>query len=74
VEIITKNGATKKPNIIVNNYNPEIIFAPNPHNPSFNSMLMTNLLSGRGGDDIHSSPLDDWAEEQVLGRGNNEKK
>lgn len=57
VEIITKNGATKKPNIIVNNYNPEIIFAPNPHNPSFNTMLMTNLLSGRGpGDDIHSSP------------------
>ncbi|KAH8251763.1 hypothetical protein KR038_007317 [Drosophila bunnanda] len=55
VEIITKNGATKKPNIIVNNYNPEIIFAPNPHNPSFNSMLMTNLLSGRG-EDIHSSP------------------
>ncbi|XP_034131456.1 uncharacterized protein LOC117585829 isoform X2 [Drosophila guanche] len=55
VEIITKNGATKKPNIIVNNYNPEIIFAPNPQNPSFNSMLMTNLLSGRG-DDIHSSP------------------
>ncbi|XP_062125187.1 uncharacterized protein LOC133838198 isoform X1 [Drosophila sulfurigaster albostrigata] len=55
VEIITKNGATKKPNIIVNNYNPEIIFAPNPHNPSFNTMLMTNLLSGRG-DDIHSSP------------------
>ncbi|XP_064536171.1 uncharacterized protein Kul isoform X1 [Drosophila montana] len=55
VEIITKNGATKKPNIIVNNYNPEIIFAPNPHNPSFNSMLMTNLLSGRG-DDIHNSP------------------
>ncbi|XP_068157635.1 uncharacterized protein Kul isoform X1 [Drosophila tropicalis] len=54
VEIITKNGATKKPNIIVNNYNPEIIFAPNP-NPSFNSMLMTNLLSGRG-EDIHSSP------------------
>ncbi|EDX14884.1 GD21457 [Drosophila simulans] len=56
VEIITKNGATKKPNIIVNNYNPEIIFAPNPHNPSFNSMMMTNLLSGRGGEDIHSSP------------------
>ncbi|KAM8705332.1 hypothetical protein ACLKA7_009750 [Drosophila subpalustris] len=55
VEIITKNGATKKPNIIVNNYNPEIIFAPNPHNPSFNTMLMTNLLSGRG-EDIHSSP------------------
>lgn len=25
VEIITKNGATKKPNIIVNNYNPDII-------------------------------------------------
>ncbi|XP_030369201.1 uncharacterized protein LOC115620206 [Scaptodrosophila lebanonensis] len=60
VEIITKNGATKKPNIIVNNYNPEIIFAPNPHNPNFNNMLMTNLLSGRGhnvlGSDIHSSP------------------
>lgn len=25
VEIITKNGATKKPNIIVNNYNPDVI-------------------------------------------------
>ncbi|XP_037944098.1 putative mediator of RNA polymerase II transcription subunit 24 [Teleopsis dalmanni] len=50
VEIITKNGATKKPNIIVNNYNPEIMMAPNPHNPNFNSMLMTNLLSGRGQD------------------------
>ena len=49
VEIITKNGATKKPNIIVNNYNPEIMMAPNP-NPNFNSMLMTNLLSGRGQD------------------------
>ncbi|XP_058981264.1 uncharacterized protein LOC101900641 [Musca domestica] len=50
VEIITKNGATKKPNIIVNNYNPEIMMAPNPHNPNFNSMLMTSLLSNRGGD------------------------
>lgn len=25
VEIMTKNGATKKPNIIVNNYNPDVI-------------------------------------------------
>uniref|UniRef100_A0A1I8NQN7 ADAM10 endopeptidase n=1 Tax=Stomoxys calcitrans TaxID=35570 RepID=A0A1I8NQN7_STOCA len=50
VEIITKNGATKKPNIIVNNYNPEIMMAPNPHNPNFNSMLMTSLMSNRGGD------------------------
>ncbi|CRK88806.1 CLUMA_CG002530, isoform A [Clunio marinus] len=34
VEIITKNGPTKKPNIIVNNYNPDLIFANNnpPHN------------------------------------------
>lgn len=29
VEIITKNGPTKKPNIIVNNYNPDLIFANN---------------------------------------------
>lgn len=49
VEIITKNGATKKPNIIVNNYNPDIVMSPNPHNPNFNSMLMTNLLTNRGG-------------------------
>ncbi|XP_017460928.1 PREDICTED: probable serine/threonine-protein kinase DDB_G0283337 [Rhagoletis zephyria] len=50
VEIITKNGATKKPNIIVNNYNPDIMLVPNPQSPHFNSMLMTNLLSGRGRD------------------------
>jgi len=36
VELITKNGPTKKPNIIVNNYNPDLIFAnnvPNHHLP-----------------------------------------
>lgn len=55
VEIITKNGATKKPNIIVNNYNPEIMMAPNPHNPNFNSMLMTNLLTNRGSGDFGQS-------------------
>ncbi|XP_065354213.1 uncharacterized protein Kul [Calliphora vicina] len=55
VEIITKNGATKKPNIIVNNYNPDIMMAPNPHNPNFNSMLMTNLLSNRGSGDFGQS-------------------
>lgn len=34
VEIITKNGPTKKPNIIANNYNPDLIYANNnpPHN------------------------------------------
>lgn len=30
--IITKNGPTKKPNIIVNNYNPDLIFASNNNN------------------------------------------
>lgn len=35
VEIITKNGPTKKPNIIVNNYNPDLIFANN--NPPNNN-------------------------------------
>lgn len=57
VEIITKNGATKKPNIIVNNYNPEIMMAPNPHNPNYNSMLMTSLLSNRGGDFSQSDAM-----------------
>ncbi|XP_053945367.1 uncharacterized protein LOC128854922 isoform X1 [Anastrepha ludens] len=55
VEIITKNGATKKPNIIVNNYNPDIMLVPNPQNPHFNSMLMTNLLSGRGRDSAYET-------------------
>lgn len=34
VEIITKNGPTKRPssNIIVNNYNPDLIYANNPPN------------------------------------------
>lgn len=36
VEIITKNGPTKKPNIIVNNYNPDLIFANN-NPPSSNN-------------------------------------
>ena len=38
VEIITKNGPTKKPNIIVNNYNPDLIFANNnpPNNNNIN--------------------------------------
>jgi disintegrin and metalloproteinase domain-containing protein 10 len=35
VEIITKNGPTKKPNIIANNYNPDLIFANN--NPPNNN-------------------------------------
>jgi disintegrin and metalloproteinase domain-containing protein 10 len=35
VEIITKNGPTKKPNIIGNNYNPDLIFANN--NPPNNN-------------------------------------
>lgn len=44
--IITKNGPTKKPNIIVNNYNPDLIFASNNNNqqphlqhPSYNINL-----------------------------------
>jgi disintegrin and metalloproteinase domain-containing protein 10 len=36
VEIITKNGATKKPNIIVNNYNPDFIYATNTNNNNMN--------------------------------------
>jgi len=46
VEIITKNGATKKPNLIVNNYNPD-----NPSNSissNINNMILNNWLSGRG--------------------------
>ncbi|CAD6993546.1 unnamed protein product [Ceratitis capitata] len=62
VEIITKNGATKKPNIIVNNYNPDIMLVPNPQNPHFNSMLMTNLLSGRGRDTAYESGTKDSAQ------------
>nr|XP_036223994.1 disintegrin and metalloproteinase domain-containing protein 10 isoform X2 [Bactrocera oleae] len=62
VEIITKNGATKKPNIIVNNYNPDIMLVPNPQNPHFNSMLMTNLLSGRGRDAAYETNSKDSAQ------------
>lgn len=38
IQIITKNGLTKKPNIIANDYSPDHIFAPtNKHNPSNNN-------------------------------------
>lgn len=49
VEIITKNGATKKPNIIGSNYNPDIILTRNNfhhhHQPlSFNNNIRTNTV------------------------------
>lgn len=41
VEIITKNGPTKKPNIIVSNYNPDLIFANN-NPPNINNKHLPN--------------------------------
>lgn len=41
VEIITKNGPTKKPNIIVNNYNPHLLH-PHPHH-NFNLNVRNDL-------------------------------
>jgi disintegrin and metalloproteinase domain-containing protein 10 len=44
VEIITKNGPTKKPNIIVNNYNPDLIYA-NSNPPGQNNKHHPNNQS-----------------------------
>ncbi|GAB0087445.1 uncharacterized protein DMENIID0001_017470 [Sergentomyia squamirostris] len=44
VEIITKNGATKKPNIIVNNYNPDVILTHNNYNSYIHLNLKNELL------------------------------
>ena len=46
VEIITKNGATKKPNIIVNNYNPDVVQTiqnNNYNNNNINSHIIVNV-------------------------------
>ncbi|XP_037910075.1 disintegrin and metalloproteinase domain-containing protein 10 isoform X2 [Hermetia illucens] len=44
VEIITKNGATKKPNIIVNNYNPDVILtSQNYHHTNLNLNVRNDL-------------------------------
>lgn len=58
VEIITKNGATRRPYIIVNNYNPPTDQSANSQYPHFNSMLMTNLLSNKGPNEFGSSSSD----------------
>ncbi|XP_055696634.1 uncharacterized protein LOC129797822 [Lutzomyia longipalpis] len=44
VEIITKNGATKKPNIIVNNYNPDVILTHNNYNNYIHLNVKNELL------------------------------
>lgn len=52
VEIITKNGATKKPNIITNNYNPELILTRtnfHHHHHSMNN-LNKNVKNDASGD------------------------
>ncbi len=44
VEIITKNGATKKPNIIVNNYNPDVILtSTNFHHNTIHQHVRNDL-------------------------------
>lgn len=57
VEIITKNGATKKPNIIVNNYNPDVIMSTTNNQNPYNSMSMTmsNSIPGRQDNNVHDS-------------------
>ncbi|XP_059610319.1 uncharacterized protein LOC132257444 [Phlebotomus argentipes] len=44
VEIITKHGATKKPNIIVNNYNPDVILTHNNYNNYIHLNVKNELL------------------------------
>lgn len=43
VEIITKNGATKKPNIIVNNYDPDVTITGNINNGNSHNNNNFNL-------------------------------
>lgn len=43
VEIITKNGATKKPNIIVNNYDPDVTITGNINNGNSNNNFNLNV-------------------------------
>lgn len=44
VEIITKNGATKKPNIIVNNYNPDVILtSTNFHHTNIHTHVRNDI-------------------------------
>lgn len=52
VEIITKNGATKKPNIIGNNYNPDIILTrTNFHHHHYSSNNINNNIRNDIGSD-----------------------
>lgn len=45
VEIITKNGATKKPNIIVNNYNPDVILtSTNFHHNTVHQHVRNDII------------------------------
>lgn len=45
VEIITKNGATKKPNIIVNNYNPDVILtSTNFHHNTIHQHVRNDII------------------------------
>lgn len=52
VEIITKNGATRKPNIIGSNYNPEVILTRNnfhhhQHHSNINSNFHSNSIDAK---------------------------
>lgn len=52
VEIITKNGATRKPNIIGSNYNPEVILTRNnfhhhQHHSNINSNYHSNSIDAK---------------------------
>lgn len=52
VEIITKNGATRKPNIIGSNYNPEVILTRNnfhhhQHHTNINNNIHSNHIDAK---------------------------
>lgn len=52
VEIITKNGATRKPNIIGSNYNPEVILTRNnfhhhQHHSNINNNIHSNSIDAK---------------------------
>lgn len=60
VEIITKNGATRKPNIIGSNYNPEVILTRNnfhhhQHHANINSNFHSNSIDAKSSYDRKST-------------------
>lgn len=60
VEIITKNGATRKPNIIGSNYNPEVILTRNnfhhhQHHTNINSNFHSNSIDAKSSYDRKST-------------------